>query len=101
LSLPIETTFKMSTLVDMIASDNLPSSSIPPPTDPRSENRASSRGAPSESNAHSDHEGMQDDEIVGARGASRRPRGGNFDIPRVVDEIGEHMVQQFEDFLET
>ena len=92
----------MSSLVDaIINSDNLPSSSIPPPTDPRSDIRPSSRGAPSESNAHSDHEGLPDDEVVGARGAARRPRGPDADIPRVVDEIGEHMVQQFEDFLET
>jgi DNA replication licensing factor MCM6 len=94
----------MSSIVDMIASDNLPSSSIPPATDPRSERsdiRPSSRGAPSESNAQSEHDGMPDDEVVGARGANRRPRGPDLDIPRVVDEIGEHMVQQFEDFLET
>lgn len=64
--------------------------------------RSSSRGLPSESAAgHSDHEGLPDDEVVGARGTLRRARGPGGDIPKVVDEIGEHMVQQFEDFLET
>jgi hypothetical protein len=96
----------MSSLVDAIlGSDNIPSS-IPNGSDPTPSSarrrRGSSRAPPSESNAHSDHEGgLPDDEVVGARGTSRRPRGPNEGIPKVVDEIGEHMVQQFEDFLET
>jgi hypothetical protein len=97
----------MSSLVDaIIASDTLPSSSIPhgsdPPPSSARRKRGSSRALPSESNAHSDNEGgLPDDEVVGARGTSRRPRGPQEGISMVVDEIGEHMVQQFEDFLET
>jgi hypothetical protein len=98
----------MSSLVDaIIASDALPSSSVPhgsdpPPSSSARRKRGSSRALPSESNAHSDNEGgLPDDEVVGARGTSRRPRGPQEGIPMVVDEIGEHMVQQFEDFLET
>jgi hypothetical protein len=95
----------MSSLVDaIIASDALPSqgSDPPPSSSAARRRRGSSRALPSESNAHSDHEGgLPDDEVVGARGTSRRPRGPQEGIPMVVDEIGEHMVQQFEDFLET
>jgi DNA replication licensing factor MCM6 len=97
----------MSSLVDaIIASDNLPSGT-PASSDapaPSRRNRAGSRPSapPSESAAaRSDIDAFAEDEIVGARGTVPRPRGPVGDIPKVVDEIGEHMVQQFEDFLET
>ena len=97
----------MSSLVDaIIASDNIPSSiqngSDALPSSASQRYRGSSRAPPSESNAHSDNEGrLPDDEVVGTRGSTKRPRGPAEDIPKVVDEIGEHMVQQFEDFLES
>jgi hypothetical protein len=94
----------MSSLVDAILhSDNAPSPGVPNGSDAPSagRQRGSSRRLPSESVGRSDNPGLADDEVVGARGPSRRPRGPAGDIPKVVDEIGEHMVQQFEDFLET
>jgi hypothetical protein len=93
----------MSSIVDaIIASDNIPSSAPNGSDTPTARRRrGSSRGLPSESVAHSDANRMPDDEVVGARGTTRKPRAPAGDIPKVVDEIGEHMVQQFEDFLET
>jgi DNA replication licensing factor MCM6 len=90
----------------IIASDNIPSGtptgSDPPPRQrDRASSRPSSRGLPSENGARSDADGFPDDQIVGSRGTVRRPRAPGGEIPKVVDEIGEHMVQQFEDFLET
>lgn len=92
----------MSSIVDaIIASDNLPSSAPNGSETPTARRRrGSSRGLPSES-VHSDPNRMPDDEVVGARGTTRRPRAPAGDIPKVVDQIGEHMVQQFEDFLES
>jgi len=97
-------TANMSSLVHaIIGSDNIPSSAPPQSSDPppSRRRRGSSRGLPSESVGRSDPVGLPDDEVVGSRGTVRRPRGPASDIPKVVDEIGEHMVQQFEDFLET
>jgi hypothetical protein len=97
----------MSSLMDaIIASDNI-ASSAPTGSDPpqtrreRASSRPSSRGLPSESGARS-VDGFPDERVVGSRGTVRKaPRGAPGDISKVVDEIGEHMVQQFEDFLET
>ncbi|KAF2671990.1 MCM-domain-containing protein [Microthyrium microscopicum] len=95
----------MSSLVDAIIASDIPSSaphggSSPPPQSRRP--ATSSRGLPSDSIGPQSETGrLPDDQVVGARGTVRRPRAPATDIPKVVDEIGEHMVQQFEDFLET
>ena len=71
---------------------------------PRRQNERSSsrpRGPPSESaGAPSELDGFPDDEVVGVRGTVSRPRGPPGDIPKVVDELGEVLVGQFEAFLE-
>ncbi|KAL8745432.1 MAG: hypothetical protein Q9190_002434, partial [Brigantiaea leucoxantha] len=59
--------------------------------------------APSESNgAFSDVEGFPDDEIVGLRGTDRnRPRNPiERAVPKVVDQVGEKVAEEFEIFLE-
>ena len=59
--------------------------------------------APSESNgALSDVEGFPDDEIVGLRGTDRnRPRNPiERAVPKVVDQVGEKVAEEFEIFLE-
>jgi hypothetical protein len=96
----------MSSLMDAIIASDAIASSAPTGSDPptnrrdRASSRPSSRGLPSESGARSD--GFPDERVVGSRGTVRKgPRGQPGDISKVVDEIGEHMVQQFEDFLET
>jgi DNA replication licensing factor MCM6 len=100
----------MSSLADTALGSDQFFSSAPPqgsdqtPTASRrnGQQRASSRSLPSESNTqHDNPNGLPDGEVVGNRGTSKRPRGPNEGVPKVVDEIGEHMVQQFEDFLET
>lgn len=58
---------------------------------------------PSESGgALSDVEGFADDEVVGARGTDRnRPRDLMARaVPKVVDRVGEKVVEEFEAFLE-
>lgn len=60
-------------------------------------------GAPSESNgAFSDVEGFPDDEVVGLRGTDRnRPRNPmERAVPKVVDQVGEKVAEEFENFLE-
>lgn len=60
-------------------------------------------GPPSESNGHlSDAEGFPDDEVVGVRGSNRnRPRNPmDRAIPRVVDEVGEKVAEEFQRFME-
>jgi len=94
----------MSSLFDaVIAADNAPEAT--PTSDAatlKSRPRGSSRGLPSEGAPHSDAaQQYPDEEVVGSRGTVRRPRPPPGDIPKVVDEIGETMVQQFEDFLES
>ncbi|KAI9675945.1 MAG: MCM DNA helicase complex subunit mcm6 [Trizodia sp. TS-e1964] len=61
------------------------------------------RGPPSESNApQSEEEPFPDDEVVGSRGTTNRPRNPmDRAVPRVVDTTGELLGQRFEDFLET
>ncbi|KAI9780274.1 MAG: MCM DNA helicase complex subunit mcm6 [Geoglossum umbratile] len=61
------------------------------------------RGPPTESlGARSDDEGLPDDEVVGARGTSGRPRNPmDRAVPRVVDAVGEKVQESFEQFLET
>ncbi|KAL8865938.1 MAG: hypothetical protein Q9174_006597, partial [Haloplaca sp. 1 TL-2023] len=71
----------------------------------RNRQRSSPRpyGPPSESNgALSDAEGFPDDEVVGARGTDRnRPRNRmQQDVPRVVDQVGEKVAEEFEIFME-
>jgi DNA replication licensing factor MCM6 len=95
----------MSSLFDaVIAADNIPDSSLTSDAASlKSRPRGSSRGLPSEGAPHSDAaQQYPDEEVVGARGnvrKARQPPPG--DVPKVVDEIGETMVQQFEDFLES
>jgi DNA replication licensing factor MCM6 len=91
----------MSSLLDgIIHSDAVshhPSSSAP------RRQRSSSRpqGPPSESaGANSDAEAFADDEVVGVRGNQRRPRVPG-DVPRVLDQLGEYLVNEFEEFIET
>jgi DNA replication licensing factor MCM6 len=94
----------MSSLFDaVIAADNAPAPTSSDAPTGKSRPRGSSRGLPSEGGApHSDAaQEYPDEEVVGARGTVRRPRPPPGDISKVVDEIGETMVQQFEDFLET
>ena len=58
---------------------------------------------PSESNgALSDVEGFAEDEVVGARGTDRnRPKDPMARaVPRVVDQVGEKVAEEFENFLE-
>lgn len=58
---------------------------------------------PSESNgALSDAEGFPDDEVVGTRGRDRnRPRDPmRRDVPKVVDQVGEKVAEEFEIFME-
>ena len=58
---------------------------------------------PSESNgALSDVEGFAEDEVVGARGTDRnRPKDPMARaVPRVVDQVGEKVAEEFELFLE-
>jgi DNA replication licensing factor MCM6 len=61
------------------------------------------RGPPTESlGARSDDEGLPDDEVVGARGTTGRPRNPmDRAVPRVVDAVGEKVQESFEQFLET
>ena len=61
------------------------------------------QGPPSESNGHlSDPEGLPDDEVVGLRGTDRnRPRNPmDRAVPKVVDEVGEKVAEEFERFLD-
>lgn len=60
-------------------------------------------GPPSESNgALSDVEGFPDDEVVGLRGTDRnRPRDPmRREVPKVVDQVGEKVAEEFENFME-
>ncbi|KAI4253836.1 MAG: hypothetical protein LQ352_003445 [Teloschistes flavicans] len=60
-------------------------------------------GPPSESNgALSDVEGFPDDEVVGVRGTDRnRPRDPmRREVPKVVDQVGEKVAEEFENFME-
>ncbi|KAL8735481.1 MAG: hypothetical protein Q9181_002788 [Wetmoreana brouardii] len=71
----------------------------------RNRQRSSPRpyGPPSESNgALSDVEGFPDDEVVGARGTDRnRPRDPmRREVPKVVDQVGEKVLEEFENFIE-
>ncbi|KAF2396668.1 MCM-domain-containing protein [Trichodelitschia bisporula] len=92
----------MSSIVDSILSSAAPTPSDSAQT-PRG-NRSSSRprGPPSESaGAHSEANGFPDDEIVGSRGTVRRPRAPASDIPKVTDQLGEYLVDEFSQFLES
>lgn len=99
------TNLTMSSLLDAaLRSDAAPTPGSEPGDSRRHQFRSSSvrpRAPPSESaGAHSDHEGFADDEVVGARGAGRRPNGPRTDIPKVVDVTGETLSQRFQEFLE-
>jgi hypothetical protein len=104
----IANTATMSSFLDGLFGSDAPASSNAPGSSasvaPRNRNFRSSsrpRGPPSESaGANSDIEGFEDDEIVGRRGNVQRPRGPPGDIPKVVDSIGEALVNEFENFLE-
>lgn len=75
-----------------------PSSSAPR----RQRSSSRPRGPPSESaGVNSDAEGgFADDEVVGVRGNQKRPRVPG-DVPKVLDKLGEFLVSEFEEFLET
>ncbi|KAE9961577.1 hypothetical protein BLS_001737 [Venturia inaequalis] len=75
-----------------------PSSSAPR----RQRSSSRPRGPPSESaGINSDAEGgFADDEVVGVRGNQKRPRVPG-DVPKVLDKLGEFLVTEFEEFLET
>ena len=71
----------------------------------RSRQQSSPRpqGPPSESNGHhSDVEGFADDEVVGVRGTDRNRARNPMDraVPKVVDEVGEKVAEEFETFLD-
>ena len=93
----------MSSLLDTaLRSDAAPTPGSEPARTPQF--RSSSvrpRAPPSESaGAHSDHEGFEDDQVVGSRGVGRRVNGPRTDIPKVVDVTGETLSQRFQEFLE-
>ncbi|KAG9202969.1 MCM DNA helicase complex subunit mcm6 [Epicoccum nigrum] len=97
----------MSSLLDAVLHSDAaatPASTAGGPTPRSSGIRSSSarpRGPPSESNAaNSDVEAFPDDEVVGARGGSRRPNAPRTDIPKVVDVTGETLSLRFQEFLE-
>ena len=107
----------MSSLVDAVLnSDNLdldlaaaaaPSDGPTPAPHHVRTPRSSSRlgGPPSESHGHpsDDEGGFPDDEVVGIRGNVKnrfRDPFGNA-VPKVVDQVGETVQQNFEEFLET
>ena len=104
----------MSSLVDAILDSDNPSldpssaagkAEAPRAPNGRSAQRSSPRpyGPPSVSNGHmSDVEGFPDDEVVGLRGTDRnRPRNPmDRAVPRVVDEVGEKVTEEFQRFLE-
>ncbi|OSS45205.1 hypothetical protein B5807_09354 [Epicoccum nigrum] len=97
----------MSSLLDAVLHSDAaatPASTAGGPTPRSSGIRSSSarpRGPPSESNAaNSDIEAFPDDEVVGARGGSRRPNAPRTDIPKVVDVTGETLSLRFQEFLE-
>ena len=102
----------MSSIIDaLINSDNLASDlgvgrkGTPQAPNGHSRQRSSPRpqGPPSESNGHlSDAEGFPDDEVVGLRGTDRnRPRNPmDRAVPKVVDEVGEKVAEEFERFLD-
>ena len=62
------------------------------------------RGPPSVSTPgmNSDMMGFADDEVVGVRGSRKGPRGAGPrpDVDKVGDTIGEHLVLEFEKFLD-
>jgi hypothetical protein len=97
----------MSSIVDAIITSDAqgagaPSSSGPTPQARRPPRSSSQPRAPSESvGPHSDYEPFPDDEIVGARGTVKRPRGPAGDIPKLVDVPGETLCESFQTFLET
>ncbi|KAH0536032.1 MCM DNA helicase complex subunit mcm6 [Glutinoglossum americanum] len=70
---------------------------------PRIPSSSRLRGPPTESLGNrSDDEGIPDDEVVGIRGTSGRPRNPlDHVVPRVVDAVGEKVQESFEQFLET
>ncbi|KAF2459205.1 MCM2/3/5 family-domain-containing protein [Lineolata rhizophorae] len=99
----------MSSIVDAVLHfDDLPAAPAYNDTQQHSSQqrqvRSSSRprGPPSDSaGVNSDAEGYGDDEVVGARGTTQRPRASRQDIPRVVDPTGETLSVRFEEFLES
>ncbi|KAI9765897.1 MAG: MCM DNA helicase complex subunit mcm6 [Geoglossum simile] len=104
----------MSSLFDaVLASDNLDSdlaaenrNKTPKRASDGRPHAASSsrpRGPPTESlGGRSDDEGLPDDEVVGTRGTTGRPRNPmDRAVPRVVDAVGEKVQESFEQFLET
>lgn len=102
----------MSSIVDaVINSDNLDlnlgigKKEAPRVPNGRRRQRSSPRpqGPPSESNGHlSDVEGFPDDEVVGVRGTDRNRARNPMDraVPKVVDEVGEKVAEEFENFLD-
>ncbi|KAL9027072.1 MAG: hypothetical protein Q9196_004350 [Gyalolechia fulgens] len=71
----------------------------------RNRQRSSPRpyGPPSESNgALSDAEGFPDDEVVGIRGTDRNRRQDPMrrEVPKVADQVGEKVAEEFEKFME-
>ena len=71
----------------------------------RNRQRSSPRpyGPPSESNgALSDTEGFPDDEVVGLRGTDRNRRQDPMrrEVPKVADQVGEKVAEEFEHFME-
>ena len=73
------------------------------PSRPNAQRSSPAPYGPSESNgALSDVEGFAEDEIVGARGTDRnRPKDPMARaVPRVVDQVGEKVAEEFENFLE-
>ena len=102
----------MSSIVDaVINSDNIKvnlgigKKEAPRVPNGRRRQRSSPRpqGPPSESNGHlSDVEGFPDDEVVGVRGTDRSRARNPMDraVPKVVDEVGEKVAEEFENFLD-
>ena len=73
------------------------------PPRPNAQRSSPAPYGPSESNgALSDVEGFAEDEVVGARGTDRnRPKDPMARaVPRVVDQVGEKVAEEFESFLE-
>lgn len=104
----------MSSLVDAVLNSDNPSLDLAAvagkPGQPQAPNGHNAQrslprpyGPPSESNGHmSDAEGYPDDEVVDVRGTDRnRPRNPlDRAVPRVVDEVGEKVAEEFQRFLE-
>jgi len=97
----------MSSIVDAIINSDVPGAGAPSSSGPTPQARRPARAssqprAPSESvGPHSDYEPFPEDEIVGARGTVKRPRGPAGDIPKLVDVPGETLCESFQTFLET